>query len=69
MTENLKKRLKEHLDGKVPFTSITKDWKLIYYEVFFSKKDASAEERFLKTEKGRERLKYLLADTSKEKMV
>jgi len=35
----------------------------IYYEVFNTEKDAREEERFLKTGKGRERLKYLLKFT------
>jgi len=39
---------------------------LIYYEVFISKKDAVMEEKFLKTGRGRERLKFLLKNTVEE---
>ncbi|MEK7673634.1 MAG: GIY-YIG nuclease family protein [Patescibacteria group bacterium] len=60
ITKNLKKRIYEHNHSKVPFTSKAKDWKLIYYEAFLNKQDAYAEEKFLKSGKGRVRLKYLL---------
>lgn len=61
--KNVKARLVEHKSGVVPFTSKTKDWEVIYYQGFISKSDAVAEERFLKSGKGRERLKFLLKDT------
>lgn len=35
-------------------------WILIYYEVFSRKEDAVREEKFLKSGKGRERIKWLL---------
>lgn len=59
MTSDLKIRLKEHNSGKSDYTSRGKPWKLIYYEAFLSKKDAENEELFLKSGKGRERIKYL----------
>ncbi|MBU0707304.1 GIY-YIG nuclease family protein [Patescibacteria group bacterium] len=62
-TNNLRRRVHDHIKGKTSFTSSAKDWKLVYYEVFQSKRDATAEELFLKTGKGRERLKYLLKHT------
>ncbi len=62
-TENVRERLKVHNKGTVPFTSKAKDWELIYYEVFISKKDAVTEEKFLKSGRGRERLKFLLKET------
>ena len=62
-TKNLSNRLEEHNRDKSSFTSKTSDWKLLYYEVFKSELDARREELFLKTGKGRERLKYLLEDT------
>ena len=63
VTENIATRVKQHRIDQVPFTANANDWNLIYYEVFISKKDAYAEERFLKTGKGRERLKFLLNET------
>jgi len=62
-TTDLKKRLIYHNNGKCNFTSKGIPWSLVYYEVFKSEKDARNEELFLKSGKGRERLKYLLKDT------
>jgi len=63
VTKNLKERVDQHKSKQTPFTSKDSDWKLVYYEVFSSKLDAYSEEKFLKTGKGRERIKYLLPDT------
>lgn len=62
-TSNLKRRLKEHNSSTVKFTAKGIPWRLIYYEAFRNKKDAQEEERFLKSGKGRERLKYLLRNS------
>ena len=62
-TQNLRKRLLQHKQKQTPFTRTASDWSLIYYETFLSKKDALAEEKFLKSGKGRDRLKFLLNDT------
>ena len=58
-TSNLRNRVKEHNFGESKFSSSGIPWKLIYYEAFLNKKDAVREEKFLKTGKGRERIKYL----------
>ena len=62
LTLDLRKRLKEHNDGITKSTKTGIPWVLIYYEAFKSKKDARREELFLKTGKGRERLKYLFTN-------
>ncbi len=59
-TDDLKKRLKEHNSGCSKFTKSGIPWMLLYYEAFISKYDALIEEKFLKSGKGRDRLKYLL---------
>ena len=59
-TSDLKRRIKEHNDGKAVFTSSGIPWIIAYYEAFSEKQDASREEKFLKTGKGRERRKILL---------
>ena len=59
-TSNLKERVERHNSGKSNFTSKGIPWKLIYYEAFISKENALKEEKFLKSGKGRERLKYIL---------
>ncbi len=61
-TDNLQKRIIAHNRKKSPFTTRGVPWKLIYYEAFIEKIDALREEKFLKTGKGRERRKYLLAN-------
>jgi putative endonuclease len=60
VTNDLKRRLKEHNSGSVPFTKTLMPWILIYYEAFSRKEDAAREEKFLKSGKGRERIKWLL---------
>ena len=60
---DLKKRFNEHNLGKTKSTSKYKPFEIIYYECFKSKKDALIEEKFLKTGKGRERIKYLLQNS------
>jgi len=62
-TNNIKKRLGEHNAGKVLSTKAFTPWKLVYLETFISKSDARREELFLKSGKGRERIKYLLKNT------
>ncbi len=47
-TDNLKRRFLEHKTGKSTYTSQTKDWELIYYEAFLSRKQAMNRERKLK---------------------
>lgn len=59
-TTDLKKRVLAHNTGKVRSTKNKGQWKLVYYEAFLSKTLAKKEELFLKTGKGRERIKYLL---------
>ncbi|MDO8565877.1 MAG: GIY-YIG nuclease family protein [Candidatus Moranbacteria bacterium] len=60
VTNDLKRRLKEHNSGAVPFTKNLIPWKLVYYEAFSNKEDATREEKFLKSGKGRERIQWLL---------
>lgn len=62
-TEDLKKRLKEHNQGKTTSTQNSRPWELIYYEAFCNKTDARREELFLKTGKGRERIQLALTKT------
>ena len=59
-TDDLKERVKRHNSGRSVFTSKGVPWILAHYQGFKEKKDAQEEERFLKTGKGRERIKFLL---------
>src|SRR3989344_1472409 len=60
LTADLKRRVIEHNAGNSAFTSRNGPWKLVYYEAFLNKEDARREELFLKSGKGKERIKYLL---------
>ena len=59
-TADLKRRVKEHNSGNSAFTKNNGPWKLVYYEAFLNKEDARREELFLKSGKGKGRIKYLL---------
>lgn len=67
VTNNLKRRVKEHNSGAVPFTKTLMPWRLVYYEAFLSKEDAAREEKFLKSGKGRERIQWLLKSILEKK--
>ncbi|MEI6596978.1 MAG: GIY-YIG nuclease family protein [bacterium] len=58
-TNDLKRRVREHSTGNSTYTKNNGPWKLIYYEAFYSEKDARREEIFLKSGVGKERIKYL----------
>jgi putative endonuclease len=59
-TNDLRKRLLEHNDGKSKFTKFGRPWKLIYYEAYISKKDAMSREKYLKSGWGRNYIKKTL---------
>jgi putative endonuclease len=54
-TENLRRRFQEHQSGNGgKYTTINKPFKLVYYEAFLEKKDATKQELFYKSGYGRE---------------
>ncbi len=57
MTNNLKRRLKEHNKGKTKSTKGYKPWELFYYENFHTIKKAREKELYLKSGIGREFIK------------
>lgn len=61
LTTDLKRRFREHNAGNSKFTGDNRPWELLYYEAFINKDDAIREEKFLKSGKGRERIKYLFS--------
>lgn len=63
-TSNLRVRYKELNSGKSRFTTRGMPWKLIYYEGFLDKINALKEEKFLKTGRGRKRIKYILGEVA-----
>jgi len=60
-TQDLKKRLAEHLQGDSFYTRRSDDWELIFREEFPSRGQAMIREKELKTGVGREFLRRLLA--------
>ncbi len=64
-SKDLHARIKKHNAGSTKSTAAGRPWKLVYYQCFLSEHDARNEEKFLKTGKGRERMKFLLEDTMK----
>ena len=51
-TDDLKRRVKEHSEGKVHTTSINLPIKLVWYGCFMDKKKASDFEKYLKSSSG-----------------
>ena len=53
MSGNLRRRLAEHQGGESKSTKGRGPWRLIYYEAYLEKEDASGREVFLKSGGGR----------------
>jgi putative endonuclease len=65
-TSDLKRRLKEHTDGKSPSTKSRRPLMLLYYEAHLSKDDAMRRENYFKTTKGKATLKLMLRGSLRE---
>ena len=52
-TNDLRKRLKLHNDGKSIYTNKFKPWEVIYYEACKNESDARSRESFLKSSMGK----------------
>ena len=59
-TNNLRRRILEHNDGKVRSTNERQEMCLIYYEALIEKSDAKRREKYFKTTKGRNVIKIML---------
>ncbi|MFA6393421.1 MAG: GIY-YIG nuclease family protein [Patescibacteria group bacterium] len=59
-TKNLKRRIYEHKNGSVNFTSRRLPVSLIHYEAYFLDEDAIRREKYLKTTEGKRFLKQQL---------
>ncbi|MBI2267950.1 MAG: GIY-YIG nuclease family protein [Candidatus Blackburnbacteria bacterium] len=59
-TANLKKRFKEHNNGKSLATKPFRPYKLIFYEAFINRIDAKNREEYLKSGYGRKTIKGML---------
>ena len=56
-SSNLRKRIKDHDSGNVDSTKNRRPLKLIYYEAYENKENALRREKFLKTTKGKLKLR------------
>ncbi|MDP3970861.1 MAG: GIY-YIG nuclease family protein [bacterium] len=52
-TSNFNRRLREHNSGKHGYTSSFIPWKIIYFEAYLNKYDATSRERKLKAKWGK----------------
>jgi len=59
-TDNLRKRFKQHNEGKSTYTKARGPYKLVYYEACLDKGDATMREKYLKSGKGKRYIKYRL---------
>lgn len=66
-TLDLRKRLKEHNEGKSKSTKPNRPFELIYYCAFKNQEDALACEKYFKTTAGWKRIKRMLVNTFSEK--
>jgi putative endonuclease len=64
-TGNLEERVDRHNQGRSQYTSGKLPWKLIYHEVFDSKREAIRREREIKGKRDREYI-FTLVGTSRE---
>ena len=62
-TTNLEQRIRNHNEGKTISTSKRRPLKLIYCELFLSKKDAIRRESYFKTTQGKRMLKLVIRNT------
>jgi len=60
-TSDLRKRFKEHNDGKNLATKPFRPYSLIFYEAFLNRKDAKNREAYLKGGYGRKTIKTMLS--------
>jgi putative endonuclease len=61
MSQNIERRVAEHNAGKSKFTSGHMPWKLVYYEVFQTSKEARSKEKYFKSAAGKKALHKILS--------
>jgi len=62
-TDDLKRRFREHQQGKVRATKGRRPLVLIFYEAFSDKRDSIRRERYFKTTKGKSSLRMMLRNS------
>ena len=64
-SDNLKRRINEHIKGKVDATKNRLPVELVFYEAFKSKDDSTRRENYFKTTKGKRSLRIMLKESLK----
>jgi putative endonuclease len=64
-SDDLKRRFDEHTKGRVQATKHRRPLKLIFYEAYSDKKDATRREKYFKTTKGKTTLRIMLTESLK----
>ncbi len=59
-TNNLERRLSEHLKGKVRTTKVLKSYELVYFEEFLTDHEARMREKELKSYKSKKYITWLI---------
>jgi putative endonuclease len=67
-TEDLRRRLDEHVQGRNTSTAPRRPFVLIHSEYYLAKSDAERRETYLKTAKGRRTLRLMLAESLEKTM-
>jgi putative endonuclease len=57
---NIEDRLKKHLAKHKGYTSVVKDWEVVYYETFATKREAMERERKIKSWKSKMKIEELI---------
>ncbi len=60
-SEEIQERIRKHLSNHKGFTSLFKDWKLMYAEVFETKSEAYQRELEIKSWKSKKRISKLIS--------
>jgi putative endonuclease len=66
-TNNLEERVKKHNTKHKGFTGKANDWKIVYLEIFSSKKEAYAREREVKKWKSKVKIEQLIEQNTNKK--
>jgi len=64
-TSDLRKRIKQHLAGKVRTSNRLNPMKLIFFGGFVNKADSIRRERYFKTSKGKSSLRQIIRESLK----
>jgi putative endonuclease len=63
-TENVEIRLQQHNSGISNFTSKASDWVCLYHEIFNTREEAMARERYMKSMKRRNYIEALIKSST-----